>query len=66
VDKPTQRVAWIVGDKKDVVYETGFGNLSEPQTSMLVHFGKDKTQQWTLVRLEPPKEEPKEAPKEEK
>jgi hypothetical protein len=64
VDKPTQRAAWIVGDKKDVVYETGFGNLTQSETSMLVHFGKDRTEQWTLVRLEAPKEEPKEPPKE--
>jgi hypothetical protein len=52
VDKKTQRAAWIVGEKKDTVYETGFGNLTQPETTMLVHFGKDRTQQWTLVRLE--------------
>jgi hypothetical protein len=57
VDKKTQRAAWIVGDKKDTVYETGFGNLSQAETSMLVHFGKERTQQWMLVRLEAPKEE---------
>ncbi len=57
VDKRTQRAAWIVGEKKETVYETGVGNLSQPETEMLVHFGKDRTQQWTLVRLEPPKEE---------
>ncbi|HEY7312945.1 MAG TPA: hypothetical protein VH643_26510 [Gemmataceae bacterium] len=56
VDKKTQRAAWTVGDKKDTVYETGVGNLSQPETSMLVHIGKDRTQQWTLVRLEPPAE----------
>jgi hypothetical protein len=59
VDKKTQRAAWIVGEKKDTVYETGFGNLSQPETSILVHFGKDRTQQWTLVRLEPPKKDEK-------
>jgi hypothetical protein len=56
VDRKTQRAAWTVGDKKETVYETGMGNLSEPETSILVHFGKDRTQQWTLVRLEPPQE----------
>ena len=56
VDKKTQRAAWTVGDKKNVVYETGFANLSQNETTMLVHFGKDKTQQWTLVRMEQPKE----------
>ena len=54
MDKKTQRAAWIVGDSKDTVYETGIGNLTEAETTMLVHFGKDRTQQWTLVRLEPP------------
>jgi hypothetical protein len=57
VDAKTQRVAWIVGDKKDTVYETGFGNLSQAETQMLIHFGKERTQQWTLIRLDPPKDE---------
>jgi hypothetical protein len=56
VDRKTQRAAWIIGEKKDTVYETGLGNLSQAETSMLVHFGKDRTQQWTLVRLEQPSE----------
>jgi hypothetical protein len=54
VDRKTQRAAWVVGDRKDTVYETGIGNLTQPETTMLVHFGKDRTQQWTLVRLDPP------------
>ena len=56
VDSKTQRAAWIVGDKKDTVYETGVGNLAQPETTMLVHFGKDRTQEWALVRLEAPKD----------
>ena len=56
VDKRTQRAAWTVGDRKDTVYETGVGNLTEPETTMLVHFGKDRTQQWTLIRLEEPQQ----------
>lgn len=58
VDKKTQRAAWIVDDRKEPVYETGVGNLTEPETQMLVHFGKDRTQQWTLVRRDPPPEMP--------
>ena len=54
VDRKTQRAAWTIGDRKDTVYETGIANLTEPETTMLVHFGKDRTQQWTLVRLEKP------------
>ncbi len=56
VDRKTQRAAWTVGDRKETVYETGIGNLTEAETTMLVHFGKDRTQQWTLVRLELPAE----------
>jgi hypothetical protein len=56
VDKRTQRAAWVVGEKKDTVYETGVGNLAQPETSILVHIGKDRTQQWTFVRLEAPSE----------
>jgi hypothetical protein len=57
VDKKSQRAAWSVGDKKEPVFETGVGNLAEPETAVLVHFGKDRTQQMTLVRMEQPKEE---------
>jgi hypothetical protein len=57
VDQKTQRAAWRVGERKDTVYETGVANLTEPETTMLVHFGKDKTQQWMLVRMEQPKED---------
>ena len=56
VDKTTQRAAWTVGDKKEPIYEAGFANLTKAETTMLVHFGKTKTQQWTLVRVDPPTE----------
>jgi hypothetical protein len=59
VDKKTQRASWIVGERKDIVYETGIANLTQGETAMLVHFGKDRTQQWKLVRLEQPEETPK-------
>ncbi|PWT99848.1 MAG: hypothetical protein C5B53_04855 [Candidatus Melainabacteria bacterium] len=53
VDKKRMRAAWTVGNNKEVVYDTGLENLLNEQSSVLVHFGKDKTQQWTLVRLKP-------------
>lgn len=52
VDKKTQRVAWTVGDNKSTVFETGLNNLTQDQASALVHFGKDKTQEWLMVRLQ--------------
>jgi hypothetical protein len=38
------------------VFETEIYNLTKEQTPVLVHFGKDKTQQWLLVRVEKPKQ----------
>jgi hypothetical protein len=56
VDKKTRRAAWTVGDKKEPIYEAGFANLSKAETTMMVHFGKDRSQQWTLIRVEQPAE----------
>jgi len=54
VDKKTQRIAWSIGEKKTVVFEAGLVNLTKEQTTILVHYGKDNTQQMVLVRLEQP------------
>ena len=55
IDKKTQRLAFTVGDNTSTVCETGIYNLtSEKETQMLMHKGKDVTQQWLLVMLEPP------------
>ena len=55
-DKKTQRAAWTVGDRKTPVYEVGIANLTKDETAMLVHFDKNKSQQWTLVWIEKPEE----------
>lgn len=57
VDKKTQRAAWTFSDGKntDIIMETGIFNLTQDQTEALVHFGKEKTQQWLMVRLDQPK-----------
>ncbi len=54
VDQKTQRAAWTVGDNKDTIYEAGISNLTKDEAPVLVHFGKDRTQQWLLVRLKQP------------
>jgi hypothetical protein len=55
VDPRTQRVAWSVGARKAVVFETGLSNLTQDQTTVLVHYGPERTEQMALVRLpEPP------------
>ena len=51
VDTKTQRIAWIVADRKNIVFDTGIYNLTKEETPILVHFGQDKTEQWTLVRI---------------
>jgi hypothetical protein len=56
VDAKTQRAAWSIGDKKSVVFEAGVANLTQEQSPLLVHFGADNTQQFTLVRVEQPEE----------
>lgn len=52
VDKKSQRAAWTVGNKKKPVYEAGIANLTMAESTMMVHFGKDRSQQFTLVRIE--------------
>jgi hypothetical protein len=54
VDKRTQRAAWSIGEKKDVVFEAGIANLTREETPILVHYGAGDTQQLALVRLEQP------------
>ena len=56
VDKKTQRAAWTFADGKDtnIVMEAGMNNLTQDQSELLVHFGKDMTQQWLMVRLQEP------------
>lgn len=56
VGTKTGRAAWTVGDQKGTVYEAGIANLTKPETTMLVHYGKGNTQQYTLVRMDKPKE----------
>src|SRR5262249_32516415 len=54
VNKQTQRAAWSISNNKTTVYETKIYNLTKPETPILVHFEKQRTQQWLLVRLKKP------------
>jgi hypothetical protein len=51
VNKSTQRIAWTIGDNKNMVLDTGLDNLTEDQATVLVHYGTQKTAQWMMVRL---------------
>jgi hypothetical protein len=57
VDKKTQRAAWSIGEKKDVVFEAGIANLTRDETPILVHYGTGNTRQFTLVRIQQPRED---------
>jgi hypothetical protein len=50
VDKETQRVAFTIGDDKEVVFETGIYNLTQQQTPVLVH-GEGREETYLLYRL---------------
>jgi hypothetical protein len=55
VDKKTQKVAWTAGQDTSIVYETGLANLTEEQSTVLVHYGKDTSEVYNLVHInEPP------------
>jgi hypothetical protein len=54
VAKTTQRVAFTVGDNTTNVVETGLYNLAKDEAPALIHFGKDRTEQWLLVRMKKP------------
>jgi len=59
VDKETQRVAFTVGDNTTNIVETGLYNLTKDEAPALLHFGKDRTEQWLLVRLQNPEADTK-------
>jgi len=54
VAKATQRAAWTIGDRKTPIYEAGIANLTKAESAMLVHYSKDRTEQFTLIRIEEP------------
>ncbi len=54
VNKQSQRVAWKVAAGQGIVVETGLQNLTENESTALVHFGPDRTEQDLLVRIKQP------------
>ena len=54
VDKETQSVAWRIGDNVETVFATSLGNLTLDVSTIAVHFGKERVQNWLLVRLPEP------------
>ena len=56
VDKKTQKAAWYVGSNKTLIIETGLYNLTQDQSTALVHYSPKNTRQYVLVRLKKPEE----------
>jgi uncharacterized protein (TIGR03000 family) len=52
VDAQAQRVAWTASDNTAPVLDTGLVNLTKDCAPVLIHFAKDRTQQWLLVRIQ--------------
>ena len=62
VDKKNQRVAWQVGDNKNLVVDTGLYNLTKDESPALVHFGPNSTVQELLVRIKQPSKDETQSP----
>lgn len=64
VDKETQNIAWRVGDNIETVYATTLANLTQDVSPLAIHFGKDRVQNWLLVRMPepPPADQPPKVP----
>jgi len=45
-----------MGTNTTTVGETGIYNLTKDEAPVLIHIGRDKTEQWTLVRLKQPQQ----------
>ncbi len=58
VDPKTQRVAFTIGSNKKNIGDTGLYNLTQNEAPLLIHRGSDQTQQWLLVRLKQPDQQP--------
>jgi hypothetical protein len=57
VDKETQRVAMKLEGNDEVVLDTGLYNLTNDEVPVLIHFGPDRQESRTLVRLTKPEEQ---------
>lgn len=56
IDRESQRAAWGPVGKSWPIMETGIYNLTENEAAALLHFEDGQTQQWTMVRLDEPKD----------
>lgn len=58
IDRDSQRAAWGPVGEQWPIMETGIYNLTENEAGALIHFADGQTQQWTMVRMDEPKDKP--------
>jgi hypothetical protein len=54
MDSNTQRVTFMIGNNNNIVYDTSLPALMQGETTLLVHYGAENTQQMVLVRVPQP------------
>lgn len=52
IDKNTNQAVWTIGPNKTTVMQTDLKNLTKNQSPVQMRLGKDRKQDWRLVRLE--------------
>jgi hypothetical protein len=64
VDRDSHKAAWYLADSSNnqLVFETSVDNLTEPQSTMMVHFDPQNAQVWNMVRIERPEAQQVSAP----
>ncbi len=54
LNKSTQRVSWTIGTNATTVFDAGLSDLTQPDSSVLVHYGPSSTSRMALIRLNQP------------
>jgi hypothetical protein len=57
IDNKSQRAAWGPVGESWPIMETGIYNLTENEAGSLLHFEDGQTQQWTMYRVDEPKDD---------
>jgi len=55
-DRESTRLAFTIGSNDDVVVETGLHNVTEAESSVMIHYSGTR-QNWLLVRMPPPQQQ---------
>lgn len=56
LDKKTRQISWCVGENNETVFDTTIDDLAHEKSKVVVQFGPSNTQQMSLIRQKPPKD----------